>query len=83
MDMKITDVKATALRTHSVFVQVFTPLNSGLAESDTYAEAAREILEGVTISGVHFRGVLTNEIGPTGKWFQVTVEAPFTYYIQK
>ena len=66
-----------------VFVQVFTPLNSGLAESDTYAEAAREILEGVTIGGVHCRGVLTNEIGPTGKWFQVTVEAPFTYYIQK
>jgi hypothetical protein len=70
-------------REGAVFVQVFTPLNSGLGESDVYAERVRTILEGVTIGGVHFRGVLTNEIGPTGKWFQVTVEAPFTYYIQK
>lgn len=71
------------IRNGSIFVQIFVPINQGLAQSDTYATAARNILEGKTIDSIHIYGVTTTEIGPDGEWYQVNVEAPFTYYIQK
>ena len=66
-----------------VFVQIFTPINAGLYDADTLAEAARTILEGKTIDGVHIYGVSTREVGPDGQWFFTLVEAPFTYFTLK
>lgn len=71
-------------RSGRIFVQIFTPVNEdGMVPADTHAEAARTVLEGVTIGGVHIYGVSTREVGPEGKWFYTLVEAPFTYYTTK
>ena len=68
------------LRLGAVFVQVFTPIDEGTAESDELAEAARNIFEGERLSGeVWFTNVETRETGSDGNMYQTLVEALFTY----
>lgn len=74
-------------RIGSVFVQCFTPLDKGLAAADNLAAAARAIFEGKTLApageAIHFFDVVVREIGPDGAWYQVNVEAFFTYHETK
>ena len=62
-----------------VIVQVFVPLDLALARADELASLVQDIFEGKTIENVRFHGVLTREIGPDTKWYQLNVEAPFYY----
>lgn len=68
-------------RIGSTFVQIFTPLNQGASEADTLAQAARVILEGVSLVGntIRFTNVVVREIGPSDGWYLVVVEAFFEY----
>lgn len=64
-----------------VFVQVFTPLDTGAATADNLASAARAVFEGKTLTpeNIRFHAVTVREIGPDGAWYQVNVEAQFSY----
>ncbi len=68
------------LREGAAFVQVFIPVNTGTFEADKLAEAARDILEGRRLSEFLWTvNVDVREVGPDGKWYQVIVEASFTF----
>ena len=68
-------------RTGSCFVQVFVPIDQGVAEADGLATVAREVFEGVSIAGTRLRflDVVMRESGPEKKWFGVVIEAGFEY----
>ena len=68
-------------RTGSVFVQIFTPENSGLSGADALLPIARAIFEGsrITQTTIRFLNVVAREIGLDGKWYQTMVEAAFEY----
>jgi hypothetical protein len=63
----------------TVFVQVYTQTNTGVQTGDTLAKAAADIFEGESFSGLDFSAVDVRETGPSGKWYQHVVEAPFDY----
>lgn len=65
----------------SVFVQCFTPLDSGVSAADNLATVVRSTFEGKTLTpeNVRFTEVIVREIGPDGEWYQMNVEAVFTY----
>lgn len=68
-------------RTGRAVIQVFTPINQGVEEADSLAQAARAIFEGITLSSnaIRFNDGVIREIGPDGEWYQVNVEAFFQY----
>lgn len=72
-------------RIGSVVVQCFTPLDKGAAAGDNLATAARNVFEGKTFNpeAIHFFDCVVREIGPTGTWYQVNVEAFFIYHETK
>ena len=65
----------------AVIIQCFGPLDSGTVSADTLAETAQSIFEGKTLSpeGIRFTSAAIIEIGPTEDWYQINVEAFFTY----
>lgn len=67
-------------RQGDIMIQVFVPVDMGTAHADTLAMAARAVFEGTKFSGVSCYAGLVREIGPDGRWFQVNVTIPFTYY---
>lgn len=68
------------LRSGSVFVQVFVPINVGLAEADRLARLARNIFEGTRLSrALWINNVDVRESGPEDDWYQILVEGFFTY----
>jgi hypothetical protein len=67
------------LRRARVLIQLFNTVDSGLRSLDTLADAARDIFEGVSFSGLHFNSVDIRESGQDGDWYQVIVDAPFFY----
>ncbi len=62
-----------------VLVQVYVPVDSGTDVADALAKEAADIFEGVSFSGLDFQGAVVRETGPTGRWFQFIMEAPFKY----
>ena len=63
-----------------VTVQVFVPMGEGLSEAYTLSKIISDAYEGAaTPSGVWFRNVRINEVGPDGEWYQFNVSADFTY----
>lgn len=64
-----------------IFVQCFVPLDKGLAAVDNLASLARAVFEGKVLLPEHIRcyGAAIREIGPDEAWYQVNVEASFTY----
>ncbi len=67
-------------RSHaSVFVQVYTEVNTGVQQGDALAKEAADIFEGVSFSGLDFQAADVRETGPDGKWYQHIVEAEFDY----
>jgi len=65
----------------SVFIQCFAPLNAGRAGADNLATIARDIFEGKTLApeAIRFTAAIVREIGPDDGWYQINVEALFTY----
>lgn len=65
----------------SVIIQCFTPLDKGVSPADTLSTAARAVFEGKTLTpeNIRFTAAVVTEIGPTDDWYQVNVEAFFTY----
>ena len=64
-----------------VFVQCFTPLNVGRSRADTLAANARSIFEGKTLlpEGIRFTSATVREIGAGEEWYQINVQADFTF----
>lgn len=67
------------LRQAAVWLQIFVPLNSGLKDADTLAQAFRTIFEGARFSDLSFREVVTNEATPDNQWYRVVAKAFFDY----
>jgi len=65
-----------------VFVQCFCPLDSGTSLADTMAAAAQDVFEGKVLGAtelLRFTSAAITEVGPTDDWYQINVEAAFTY----
>lgn len=65
----------------TVFIQCFAPLDTGAARADALAQDAQGIFEGMTLlpEGIRFTSAVVREIGSTDDWYQINVEAEFTY----
>lgn len=63
----------------TVFVQVFTRVNTGTMQSDLLTKAAADVFEGESFSGLDFKSVLVRELGPEGAWFRAVAEAEFDF----
>lgn len=65
-----------------VTVQIFTPLSveQDLTMAEALAVIARDAFEGRhTPSGVWFRNIRMQEVGPSAPWFQLNVVGEFVY----
>ena len=61
-------------------VQVYSRQGDGRATSDTVVQALQDAIQGTcTPNGVVFRQVSGNEVGQSGVWYQVNVQANFEY----
>lgn len=65
--------------TASVFIQVYTQVNTGVKLNSQLAKAAADVFEGFSFSGLDFTSAVVRETGPSGKWYQSVVEAEFEY----
>lgn len=63
----------------SVFVQVYTRVNTGVQQGGVLAKQAADIYEGTSFSGLRFTNASTRPSGPDGKWYQHLMEAEFDY----
>ena len=63
----------------TAIIQCFAPLETGVDQADTLAQVAMGIFEGKTLTGVRFTAAAPIEIGPGKDWYQINVEAFFTY----
>lgn len=66
----------------SVFIQCFCPLDSGSSSADTMAAAAQAVFEGKVLGAtelLRFTSAAITEVGPSDDWYQINVEAFFTY----
>ena len=68
-------------RLAAAFAQIFVPIDEGTSIADNLATIARNAFEGTSLTGttVRFQDVIVREIGPEGRWYNVTVEAQFEY----
>jgi hypothetical protein len=67
-------------RTGAFRAQIYTPRATGLVDSDGIAKVVVDAFEGQkSPSGIWFRNVRMDEIGPDGIWFRVDVIADFRY----
>lgn len=63
-----------------ITVQTFTKAGKGLTHGQEIAKIVIDAFKGrKTPGGVWFRNVRTNEVGPDGEWYQINVNAEFTY----
>jgi hypothetical protein len=67
------------LRNGVVFVQLFTPLHTGVAETDRLVLLLQAIFEGFRFTDVWFEYTDVRELGIEGKWFQTSLETTFNY----
>lgn len=65
----------------TLFVQVFAPAigGTGYNLAQALAEVAKAAFEGKATSGVWFRAVRINEIGPDGPFYQINIAADFLW----
>ncbi len=68
-------------RIASAFFQVFVPENQGVDEADVLAQAARDILEGISLVGntIRFGSTAVREVGIEDGWYGIVVESFFQY----
>lgn len=62
-----------------ITVQVFVPAGKGPVDWAPLVKILMDAFEGKTTSGIWFRNVRFNEIGPDGDFYQVNVFAEFQY----
>jgi hypothetical protein len=67
------------MREGGLAVQVFTRTGEGLSTGHSLAKIVQDAFEGQTSSGIWFRNVRVNEIGPDGDWYQINVLIDFIY----
>ena len=72
-------IPARRRRQHGEFVvQVFSPAGMGADPALLIADSVLEVMRGVTVASVRFRGLRRPErLGTEGRWFQVNVSMPF------
>lgn len=65
----------------TVIVDIYAPLNDGLTAADGYVKVTQSAFEGQATDpdGVLFRSVRVKEIGGSGDWYRVQVQADFEY----
>lgn len=68
-------------RLGTIFVQIFVPENSGMAQTDAYAQTIVEAFEGARAlsNDLRFQAAIVREIGPTDGYNMTIVEIPFDY----
>lgn len=62
-----------------VFVELYTPRENGLVDSDVLAAAFAESFRSPTDGDIWYRDVSEVEVGEDGNWFRVDVIAEFEY----
>jgi hypothetical protein len=68
-------------REAAIWVQLFVPLDQGMAALDALVSDVRTVFEGVNVDDIDPAGAArVQEVGPDGKWYEVVVVAPVTYY---
>ena len=71
-------------RPAQVWVQVFGPLGAGIGDLDDLIQEAKTILEGKNYNGIHASGAADpQEAGEDGRWYEVVLIVPVTYYEKK
>jgi len=70
-------------RDASIFLQIFTLVNTGTKNIDTLVRTFRSIFEGTRFSGVAVNNVVSREGKEDGKFKQTTVEAFSQYFETK
>lgn len=65
----------------SIFIEIYTAINTGVKRTVELKRLARDIFEGKRLTGttVRFNDVIPTEQGPDGTWYRSTVEAIFVY----
>lgn len=66
-------------RTGTVFVQIFTELDSDMRRSDALTQLVLDLFAKWPNLGVDLWDPTANEAGPDDAWFQVNVSATFQY----
>lgn len=62
-----------------VFVEIYTPREDGLTDSDILSAAFADSFRNGTDGDIWYRDVAETEIGEDGNWFRVDVIAEFEY----
>lgn len=72
------------IRNAYIWVQFFGGIGQGMRDFDTAIQEAKDILEGVNYGGIHASGPADpQEIGEDGRWYEVVLVIPITYYEKK
>lgn len=66
-----------------VLIQVFGRLDRGTKTVDDLAELALAIYEGKSIDNIWFTSTVINEVGPLEGWYQINLDAQFTWTEKK
>ena len=61
-----------------LILQVFTPLNKGMNESNTISDSLATLFERVNVGTVWFSHPDINDVGPDNNWYQVNISIPFS-----
>jgi hypothetical protein len=68
-------------REAGIWVQLYYPLNRGMASLDGLVDDVRAVFEGVAFGGIDPAGACrVTTLGSDGRWYEVVVVAPVTYY---
>ena len=71
-------------RNAQVWVQAFGAIGSGLGDLDDLIQESKDILEGKNYGGIHASGSADpQEVGEDGRWYEVVLIVPITYYEKK
>jgi hypothetical protein len=73
------DGKSKHTQSGFVFVEIYTPREDGLQNSDTLSAAFADSFRNPTDGDVWYRDVSETEIGEDGNWFRSDVVAEFQY----
>lgn len=66
-----------------VLIQVFGRLDRGTNAVDDLAEKALAIYEGKSIDKIWFTSTVIREVGPLEGWYQISLDAQFTWTEKK
>lgn len=71
--------KAKHTQSGFIFVEIYTPREDGLANSDIYSAAFAEELRNFSDGDIWIRDVSEIEVGEDGNWYRADVIAEFEY----